>query len=461
MERCGIFGSPSPEAAVGAIAMPLRFDLETVRKWLHLAPGLLAFGVRDLGLAASLVLIAGMLAFNFLLLPRLGAARLWRPEERERREAAGITLYPVALLILALACRGRLEVLAAGWGMLAFGDAAATLVGRRWGRRALPWNTGKSWAGSLAFIAASWVIIVVLVEWTAPGRYSMGPLLSAAGAVAAIGAVVESLPWALDDNVSVTVLGGGALYLALSWISASVRAPNELATSALLAVALALAARWAGAFDRVATLAALAVAAGVGFGAGWRGLLLLALFAGAGTVASRRRLRARGEARSEAPRRARNVLANGVAAGCCGLLAGWQPNAAFVAALVGALAVATADTVGGEIGLARGGRTWRITDGRAVEPGEDGGVSWAGLAATVASSSVIAAVAVVIGLLPPRAGIVVAAVGVTGALLDSVLGATLERRALLDNESVNLSSTLAGAWSAALVVDLWIESWTP
>jgi uncharacterized protein (TIGR00297 family) len=435
--------------------MHFRLDPETVRKWLHLAPGLLAFGVRDLGVLGSLALVVGLLVFNLWMFPRLGAAQLWRPEEREQGEAAGILLYPLALLILAVACRGRLEVLAGGWGMLAFGDAAATLAGRRWGRRELPWNTSKSWLGTWAFMAASWVAAVVLVEWTAPGRYSLGLLLGAAGVAAAVGAVVESLPWALDDNVSVTVLGGGALYVALSGIDAVARAPSGLATSAAVAVGLAAAAFWVGAFDRGATLAALAVAVGVGFGAGWRGLLLLALFAAAGTVASRRRRRVRGEARPEAPRLARNVLANGVAACCCGLLAGWQPSGSFVAALVGALAVAAADTVGGEIGLAWAGRTWRVTDGRAVEPGANGGVSWAGLAATVASSAAIAALAVVLGLLPIGVGIVVAVVGVAGALLDSILGATVEQGGLLDNESVNLSSTLAGAWLAALTVDLW------
>ncbi len=435
--------------------MPSRLDSETVRKWLHLAPGLLAFGVRDLGQTGALACLTGLLAFNLWLFPRLGGSRIWRPEERRRGEAPGIVLYPVALLILALGCRGRLEVLAGAWGMLAFGDAAATLVGRRWGRRPLPWNAGKSWVGTLAFSAASWLALVVLVAWTAPGRYPTAPLLGALGAVAAISAVIESLPWKLDDNVSVTVLGGGALYVALSGVEAARWAPNGLATSAAFAAGLALAAWWGGAFDRAGMLSALAVGAAVGYGTGWRGLLLLALFAAAGTVTSRRRRRAHDDERPRTPRRARNVLANGVVAAGCGLLAGWQPDETLVAALVGALAVATADTVGGEIGWAHAGRTWRITDGRAVEPGVDGGVSWVGLTATVASSGALAAVAVGVDLLPLQAGFVVATAGVGGALLDSVLGATLERRGLLDNESVNLASILAGAWWAALAVDLW------
>ena len=44
---------------------------------------------------------------------------------------------------------------------------------------------------------------------------------------------------------------------------------------------------------------------------------------------------------------------------------------------------------------------------------------------------------------------VVAAAGVAGTLADSVLGATLERRGLLDNEGVNFASTLCGALAGA------------
>ncbi|MDH3404873.1 MAG: DUF92 domain-containing protein, partial [Acidobacteriota bacterium] len=289
-------------------------------------------------------------------------------------------------------------------------------------------------------------------------RHAPSALFWAAGAAAAIGAVVESLPWTVDDNLSVTLLGGGGLYAALTLAGGSGAPASGIAASAVLAAGLALAGRASGALDGPGALAALAVAAGVGYGTGWRGLLLLALFAGAGTVASRWRRRLRGEARPERPRGARNVLANGAVAGFCGLLAGWQPDGAMAAGMAGALAVALADTLGGEIGLARGGRTWRITDGRVVAPGTDGGVSRAGLLATAASAAAIAGVAVVAGLLPPAAGWLVAGAGAVGALLDSVLGATLERRARLDNESVNLASTLAGAWLAVLAADLWMGS---
>jgi uncharacterized protein (TIGR00297 family) len=429
--------------------MPARLDPETVRKWLHLAPGILAFAVRFLGPSGSIALTAGLLAFNLWLFPRLGGAELWRPAERARGDAPGMLFYPAALLILAVAAGGRLEVLAGAWGMLAFGDAAATLVGRRWGRRALPWNDAKTWVGSGAFFVVSWGAIAVLVWWTAAESYPPVALAAAAALVAGLGSVVESLPWTFDDNLSVTLLGGSALYLALEVGGDRGAHPfgGEVWSLALV-VALAVIARWTGALDASGSVAGLFVAIGVWLGSGWQGLTLLFVFVVLGTAASRLRRRSRQGGEPEAPRGARNVLANGVAAAGCGLLAAWDPGGPALVAMTAALAAATADTVGGEIGLARGGRTWRVVDGKEVDPGTDGGVSLVGTAATVVSAAAIAVLGERLGLLNGPMALVVLAAATLGAGLDSFLGATLERHGLLDNEAVNLLSTMAGAWIA-------------
>jgi len=45
--------------------------------------------------------------------------------------------------------------------------------------------------------------------------------------------------------------------------------------------------------------------------------------------------------------------------------------------------------------------------------------------------------------------VVVTAAGTVGGIVDSLLGATLERRGLLNNDGVNFTNTLAGALAAA------------
>ena len=67
------------------------------------------------------------LVFNLLLLPRLGGRRLYRPVDDARGFPLGILLYPLSVLLLILTFPSRLDIVAAAWGILAFGDGAATL----------------------------------------------------------------------------------------------------------------------------------------------------------------------------------------------------------------------------------------------------------------------------------------------------------------------------------------------
>ena len=74
-------------------------------------------------------------------------------------------------------------------------------------------------------------------------------------------------------------------------------------------------------------------------------------------------------------------------------------------------------------------------------------MSWLGTCAGVAASAVVCGVAVAAGFLEGRfIGIVLAAAFI-GSTADSVLGATLESRGLMDNEAVNFSNTLVGSLS--------------
>jgi uncharacterized membrane protein len=119
----------------------------------------------------------------------------------------------------------------------------------------------------------------------------------------------------------------------------------------------------------------------------------------------------------------------------------------FTAALA-ALAEAAADTVSSELGQVFGGRPRLILGFRAVEPGENGAVSWAGTLAGVAAAAAIAGA----GAWALRGSAEMFAVscagGVAGLFFDSLLGATLERRGWLNNDAVNFLSTAAAAAAA-------------
>ena len=184
------------------------------------------------------------------------------------------------------------------------------------------------------------------------------------------------------------------------------------------------------------------------------------------------------------PRDAWQVLANGgvatacaVAAGTLAIFANSRLLLATIAAFAGAYAAATADTWGTEIGTLGRGLPRSILTLRPIRTGLSGGVTMAGSLAEIAGALWLTAIATaVVPALAP--GIAIFIGGVAGALVDSLLGATLQElrscpacaracetnphecgspttliRGLrgFSNDLVNFAATLAGAAIAFVI----------
>src|SRR6185503_14286817 len=126
--------------------MPLTSG-EAKRKLLHVAVGGFAFLLRFLSWPQAALMAIAAFVHNWLVLPRIGGRGLWRADEQGVGYARGILLYPAAVLALILWFRAELWMAAAAWGILAYGDGMATLVGQALGGPRLPWNPRKGWAG--------------------------------------------------------------------------------------------------------------------------------------------------------------------------------------------------------------------------------------------------------------------------------------------------------------------------
>jgi uncharacterized protein (TIGR00297 family) len=115
----------------------------------------------------------------------------------------------------------------------------------------------------------------------------------------------------------------------------------------------------------------------------------------------------------------------------------------YAVAVTAALAEATADTLASELGEVLGGQPFMVTTFGRVPPGTDGAVSLAGTVAGTCAAVVVVLVAVLaLGLSPGKA--LCAGLGaIAGFFVDSLLGATAERRGWLNNDAVNFLSTLA------------------
>ncbi len=439
---------------------------ELLRKLIHIAVGLGAFAVAFLGSAHTALLLTALLVFNTAIWPHFGGRTVWRRRDARQGVALGIVLYPLVLLVLVLVFWNQLEVVAAVWAILAFGDGMAAIAGRSIGRAKLPWNLKKSWAGSLAFWLFGTIGAASAIWWTLKHlERELAPafVLAAACLTALIAAFIESQPLTLDDNLSVPFLSAaflsGILQSQHYWATADVEA---LLTSAGIGAAITLALAVTAWFLRAISLSG--AVAGVLLGTvihtflGWRGLTVLAAFVAlgvAGTKLGYRQKAARGLAQSAGGQRgASHAIANAGVPAVLAVFAATTPYAeAFTAAFVAAFAAAASDTLSSEIGQLRAGHTRLITTWKRVPPGTDGGISMAGSLAALAGALIIAGLGWALGWYGVGAVAWVTLAGLLGSVADSVAGATLERRGLLDNHAVNLFNTVVGA-----LVALWIFS---
>jgi len=216
--------------------------------------------------------------------------------------------------------------------------------------------------------------------------------------------------------------------------------------------------------------------------AGWNWGALLILYFVSSTVLSRLG-RVEKEARTSSvvakggQRDAIQVLANGGVFAMAALVMLVVPDVRWAALGAGSLAAAAADTWGTEVGTLYGGVPRSILTWRPVPAGTSGGISLIGTLAALAGATFVAILTRALGWTPRVANVVVLG-GIVGAMIDSVIGATIQARrwcdacereterethdcgaetrrlrglSWLDNDVVNFLSNAAGGILAALL----------
>jgi uncharacterized protein (TIGR00297 family) len=170
------------------------------------------------------------------------------------------------------------------------------------------------------------------------------------------------------------------------------------------------------------------------------------------TVVSTRLGRARkrrlGVAEAKQGRNAWQVLANLTAAAGLSIAALYTSVPGLLLGAIAALAEAAADTASSEIGKAYSDRVYLITNFHRVAVGTDGGITVIGTLSGVAAGLLVALVATWCELIPAQWVAPDAGAAGLGMLLDSVLGATLQRQGWLSNSGVNFISTIVAAGMA-------------
>lgn len=259
----------------------------------------------------------------------------------------------------------------------------------------------------------------------------------------------------------------------------------ERVVAGLLVSALVSLAGWrAGALAGSGVVAGIVVGTSIVAGTSWPGLVVLGTFFVLSSALSR--IRERDDVAEKGSRRdAGQVLANGGVAAvvaCVGLFYDETPALALVAA---SLAAATADTWATEIGSTSPVRPRLIVSRREVRRGESGGVTRRGTLAALAGALAVGTVVGISGSIrfDPTSGVAIGVVavlgGVTGALVDSLVGELIQERrycpvcdvptearvhhcgtstelrggvAWINNDAVNVICTATGALFGLLVI---------
>ena len=448
---------------------------ELNRKTVHVSMGAFALLLRFLSPAQAAVAACIALGFNLFVLHRVTRRALLRHDEKARGFSAGIALYPAAVLALIVVFRHRLELAAAVWGMIAFGDGMAGLFGATIRGPKLPWNPAKTWIGFTAFVlwgtaASSFLLRFTQLgaldgpkTWIGPSFLAVGDhgphfeptfLIASCFGATVLAALAETVRAKIDDNILVPLVGGAALYAA-TLIDPNLladMAPTLLRNAAIGAgvnAVLAVGAYLARGVDRSGALGGWCLGVALYAFSGWRGFSLLFVFFVLGTACTKigyAKKTLLGIAQEKGGRRGvRNAIANAGAGVMFAFLAVATPHhALFALALTAAFATAAADTVSSEIGQAFGRRAYLVTTLRRVPAGTDGAVSLEGTLAGVAASTLPAAFAAATSLISWPAAAVAIVAAFIGTTLESFLGATLQRGNTIDNEVVNLANTLAG-----------------
>jgi len=408
---------------------------EALRKFIHIATGITVLPAPLLFQSAvPLFLITTLFAVANLISIQRGKLK---SIHQVLRASLGTFYYPLSFAILLILFWSRdFMLLSVPFALMAFGDAAAGIFARNVPNRKmlpLPWDK-KSLQGSAAMFVASAIIVAIgCAVFRQSHPLAWEKIIAVAIAIGLIAAAAEALSYRGSDNLTVPLLAALGLSVILK-----PETQQQFLFGETLALTVVIIAFVVKALDLSGALAGFIVGTIVfGIGGWWFAIPMLLFFIVSSMLSklSQRSAKLAEEIIAKSGRRdATQVLANGFLPTLLVITSLFIKEETAFLLYLGGLAAATADTWATEIGLRFGKNPRAILTGKPVAPGTSGGITLAGIMGAILGAALVA----LAGLWSHRvftsieinwlAFANVAIIGVVAHFIDSLLGATVQRR---------------------------------
>jgi phytol kinase len=174
------------------------YPVEFTRKFIHVAVGMWIYGAvllferREMAIVPAMAFVAiNAVSYRWTLIKSM---------ELAEKGKLGTVYFPLSFAVLVWTLWQHPRLLAASLMPMTWGDAAAAVLGRAWGkRRYTVLGTTRSVEGSLVMFLASWVSTAIPLALLSPGC-SWGAAAGTAAVVALGATLVEAVtPWGLDN----------------------------------------------------------------------------------------------------------------------------------------------------------------------------------------------------------------------------------------------------------------------
>lgn len=199
-------------AVLGAgegLRLIFKLPRDFTRKFVHIGVGLWAIGTVLVfqNWYAAIVPPLSFIVLNYISYRR----EVFKAMEAADKSNLGTVYFPISFAIVIALCWARPAVIAAGLMPMTWGDALASIIGMRWGRRRYTvGGSTRSLEGSVAMFVFS-LAAVFLVLWgggTPPVTAGLYALV-----VAAVATLVEAVSVRGLDNITVPLVSALVLWL--------------------------------------------------------------------------------------------------------------------------------------------------------------------------------------------------------------------------------------------------------